>query len=85
MIIGAVMLSWLVGSPLQVKPLKVSKFNTVAQIAFACLVLASLGFGFDAGVARTLLMALVATLTLLSIAAYVAEWVRHMNSAAANQ
>ena len=28
-------------------------------------------------------MALVAVLTLLSVAAYLAEWVRHMNSAAA--
>jgi hypothetical protein len=27
-------------------------------------------------------MALVAALTLLSVAAYVAEWVRHMNSTA---
>jgi cardiolipin synthase len=30
----------------------------------------------------TLVMGLVAILTLLSIAFYVAEWVRHMNSAA---
>ena len=29
------------------------------------------------------LMGLVAVLTLLSVAAYLAEWVRHMNSAAA--
>ena len=29
------------------------------------------------------LMGLVAALTLLSVAAYVAEWIRHMNSAAA--
>ena len=30
-------------------------------------------------------MALVTALTLLSVAAYVAEWVRHMNSTMAGQ
>jgi len=85
MIVGAVMLSWLVGLPLKVKPLLVSKLNTVAQIVFACLVLASLGFHFEVPVLTFGLMGLVAVLTLLSIAGYVAEWVRHMNSAAARQ
>jgi cardiolipin synthase len=80
MIIGAFMLSWLIGRPMQVKPLLVSKLNTVAQIVFACLVLASLGFHFDAGIAGLLGMAVVAVLTLLSIAFYVAEWTRHIGS-----
>ena len=34
------MLSWLVGKPMPVRPLPVSKVNTVAQIVFATLVLA---------------------------------------------
>jgi cardiolipin synthase len=85
MIVGAVMLSWLIGSPLMVKPLLVSKLNTVAQIVFACVVLASLGFQFQADTLILVLMGLVAALSLLSIAAYVAEWVRHMNSVAAGQ
>lgn len=80
MIIGAVILSTLLGPPIVVKPLLVSKLNTVAQIFFACLVLASLGFGFDPGIVTPLTMALVATLTLLSISFYVAEWVRHIGS-----
>jgi cardiolipin synthase (CMP-forming) len=83
MIVGAVVLSWLVGSPVKVKPLLVSKLNTVAQIAFACVVLGSLGFGIQARTLTVVLMGLVAALTLLSVAAYVAEWIRHMNSAAA--
>jgi cardiolipin synthase (CMP-forming) len=83
MIVGAVMLSWLVGMPLKVKPLLVSKLNTVAQIVFACVVLGTLGFGYEMPTLRLVLMGLVAALTLLSVAAYVAEWVRHMNSAAA--
>jgi cardiolipin synthase len=83
MIIGAVILSWLMGKPLKVKPLVVSKLNTAAQIVFACVVLGSLGFHVPAETLIVVLMGVVAVLTLLSIAAYMAEWVRHMNSAAA--
>src|SRR6185437_10983221 len=36
LIVGGIMLSWLVGKPLKIKPLVVSKLNTVAQIVFAC-------------------------------------------------
>lgn len=85
MIVGAVMLSWLIGSPLKVKPLVVSKLNTAAQIVFACVLLGSLGFRLDAGALIPVLMGLVAALTLASIAAYLVEWVRHMNSVAAGQ
>ena len=85
MIIGAVMLSWLIGSPVKVKPLLVSKLNTVAQIVFACVLLGSLGFQVKADGLLMVLMALVAVTTLLSIAAYLREWVRHMNSVAAEQ
>jgi cardiolipin synthase (CMP-forming) len=80
MIIGAVMLSWLVGKPVEVKPLLVSKLNTAAQIFFAGLVLGSLGLQFNPGWTLPFTMALVAALTLLSVAAYVREWVRHMGS-----
>ena len=80
MIVGAVMLSWLLGKPIAAKPLMISKINTAAQIAFAGLVLASLGFSFDAGIVLDVAMGAVAALTLLSIAAYVREWVRHMGA-----
>ena len=80
LIVGGIMLSWLMGNPLKIRPLLVSKLNTVAQIAFACVVLGSLGFNYEVPVLKLVLMGLVATLTLLSIAAYLAEWVRHMNS-----
>ncbi|MFN3659182.1 MAG: CDP-alcohol phosphatidyltransferase family protein [Pseudolabrys sp.] len=85
LIVGGIMLSWLIGNPLKIKPLLVSKLNTVAQIAFACAVLATLGFGFDFPRFNLVLMGLVAALTLLSVAAYVAEWVRHMNATADRQ
>jgi cardiolipin synthase len=80
LIVGGVMLSWLVGPPLKMRPLIVSKLNTVAQIAFACVVLGSLGFSLQTVTLQTVLMGLVAALTLLSVAAYLNEWVRHMNS-----
>ena len=80
MIVGAIMLSWLIGRPVAVKPLLVSKLNTVAQILFAGLVLGSLGLKFNPGWLLPAMMAAVAALTLLSVAAYVREWVRHMGA-----
>ncbi len=81
LIIGGVMLAWFLGRPMTVKPLLVSKLNTAAQILFACIVLASLGFGFDATALQTVLLWTVAALTLLSVGFYVREWWRHMNAA----
>jgi cardiolipin synthase len=78
MIIGAVILSWVIGKPMPVRPLPVSKVNTVAQIVFAGLVLASLGFHWQVEAAVQAVMAMVAALTLLSIGFYLAAWVRHM-------
>jgi cardiolipin synthase len=82
LIVGGIMLSWVIGSPLKIKPLLVSKLNTVAQIVFACVVLGTLGFDIKADTLTLLLMITVAALTLLSVAAYVAEWMRHMNKTA---
>jgi cardiolipin synthase len=81
LIVGAIILSWLAGNPVAIKPHAVSKLNTAVQIFYACLVLAAHGFGFAYEVMLTAVMAAVAILTLLSVAFYVAEWVRHMNSA----
>jgi cardiolipin synthase len=80
LIIGAVTLALLLGKPVKVRPLLVSKLNTVAQIVFACLVLGSLAFGFDWRLLQTVLMFAVATLTLVSIGFYTREWIRHMNA-----
>jgi cardiolipin synthase len=81
MIVSAVMLSWLVNKPVRLKPLTVSKLNTVAQILLALVVLASLAFKVDAAWVIQGLAILVAILTLTSITFYIAEWVRHMNGA----
>jgi cardiolipin synthase (CMP-forming) len=80
MIVTAVILSWLVDRPVKLKPLTVSKINTLAQILLAAFVLARLGIGLHLELEIQALTALVAALTLLSIAFYLAAWVRHMNA-----
>ena len=83
MIVGAIILSWLVDMPIAIKPHLISKLNTAAQIVFACLVLASHGYQISAEPVLTLVMVLVAILTSLSVVLYLAQWVRHINSAEA--
>ncbi len=80
MIVSAFILTLLISKPMPVRPLMVSKANTAAQILLAVLVLAENAFDFNAALEANVLMGLVAILTLLSIAFYVAEWVRHMNA-----
>jgi cardiolipin synthase (CMP-forming) len=80
MIVGAVIVSWLFGKPIPMKPLMVSKLNTVAQVAFAALVLAALGFGFSPLPYDIILMGFVTVFTLLSVSFYLVEWARHMST-----
>jgi cardiolipin synthase len=84
LIVGGVMLARFLGKPMQVKPLLVSKLNTVAQIILACLVLGSLAFSLALEPVEYVVMAVVAALTLASIGFYVREWVLHMNASDAN-
>ena len=78
MIVAAIMISWLMGRPVAIKPLWVSKLNTAAQIAFAALVLGTRAFGYELGPLDDAGMAVVAALTVASAAAYLAGWLRHM-------
>src|SRR5947208_9464967 len=67
MIVSAVIVSWLFEKPVPIKPLMVSKFNTVAQVGFAALVLAALAFGFQPMPYDYILMGLVTLFTLASV------------------
>ncbi len=78
MIVAAVLLSWLLARPLTIAPFAVGKLNTAAQIAFAALALGSRAFGVDPGQAGAVGELVVAVLTLGSMAAYLAFWLRHM-------
>jgi cardiolipin synthase len=80
MIVAAVIVSWLFGKPVPMKPSMVSKLNTVAQVAFAALVLASLGFGFKPRPYDLILMGFVTVFSLVSVSLYLVEWVRHMGT-----
>ncbi len=80
LIVGGFLVAAFMNRPMPVRPHPVSKANTLAQILLAGLVLGSLGFEFDAGWAVPVLMGLVTVLTLLSIAFYVAEWLRHFGT-----
>jgi cardiolipin synthase (CMP-forming) len=78
MIVSAIIISWLLGRPVEIKPLFVSKMNTAAQIAFAALVLSTKAFGLEASGFYGAGMILVALLTIVSAGAYLAGWMKHM-------
>lgn len=79
LIVGAVLLSSLMGSPVAVRPLMVSKANTLVQIVLASVVLADLAFAIDLGPVRPWLVGLSGLLTIASAAAYLVAWSRHMS------
>jgi cardiolipin synthase len=76
---GAVLLSWLVDKPMEIKPLWISKANTFAQIGFVVALLASLAFGGPQGWVESG-EAIVAALTLASLGAYFRRWMTHMSA-----
>jgi cardiolipin synthase (CMP-forming) len=79
MIMGAVAIAWLMHNPIPIEPLKVSKANTAAQIVAVATTLAVKGFMIplpDAGFVA--LYAVVAALTVISVAAYFTRWFAHM-------
>lgn len=78
LIVIGVVLSWLLANPVHIHPLVVSKFNTVAQIVLAALVMADEGFQLGLGVLRVVMIWLTAALVLASLAAYVRTWLLHM-------
>ena len=78
LIIGAVVLSSLLENPVEMRPLLISKANTMVQIMLLVLVLADL-----AGLARLdavigWMIYAVAGLTIASASAYLVTWLRHM-------
>ncbi|KQZ15820.1 CDP-alcohol phosphatidyltransferase [Mesorhizobium sp. Root554] len=79
LIICAVLLSSVMGHPVEMKPLMVSKVNTTFQIILAAEVLAELAFAADFGPLREALIILCGLLTVASAAAYLVAWLRHMS------
>jgi cardiolipin synthase (CMP-forming) len=81
LIVGGIILSWLLGNPITIKPATVSRLNTAAQIVLGGVVIAARAFHWDIEFPTALLMALVAVLTLFSIGVYLQDWVRHVGGA----
>ena len=79
MILVAVLVSWLLGKPVAIRPVWISKVNTVAQIAFAALALGTRAFGYDDSSVRDGLALIVAASTLASGGVYIAQWLDHMS------
>src|SRR5271154_726845 len=79
MILFAVLVSWLLNKPVAIRPVWISKFNTVAQIAFAALVLGTKAYGYEEVAAQEVLAAVVAASTLASGGVYIAQWLDHMS------
>ena len=79
MIVSAILLSVMVGPRVVMRPLTVSKLNTVAQIGLALLVLADSGFSLGWDTVKTVLIYLTATLTAASAGAYLWAWMRSIH------
>lgn len=77
-IIGGMLLAYMLGNPMAVHPLWVSKVNTVAQIILIAFVLGDRSGATSFDPLIWLAVFAVAVLTVASAGAYLVEWVRHM-------
>jgi len=78
LIVGAVLISNLMGHPVEVRPFFVSKANTAVQIVLAAWVLAESAFDMAFGPVRYWLVIVSGILTVASAAAYLVSWLKHM-------
>lgn len=75
-IVGGVLVLYVLGSPPEIRPLLVSKVNTLLQIVLAGVVLLRAAYGIPGPMLVEVLVWAVAASTLASGGAYVARWVR---------
>ena len=78
LIVGAIVVSSLIGNPIRVAPLMLSKVNTAAQILLIVTVLCDQAFGLGLNSFVTILLYLTALLTFASGASYLVVWMRHV-------
>jgi cardiolipin synthase len=78
LIVSGVMLASVMGRPVEMRPLFVSKANTAAQITLAAIALMVVAFDLDWNWSRSFMFIVVAALTAASAAAYLMQWLRHM-------
>ena len=80
LIVAAFLLAYVMGLPMTVRPLMVSKATTAVQIVLAASVLGESALSVTLGIITDILVALTAILTAASAAAYLVDWLRHMAS-----
>ena len=78
LIVGAFLVSNLIGNPIKVAPLMISKINTAAQIVLIVTVLSDQAFSLGLVQPVTVLLYLAALLTIASGASYLVLWMRHV-------
>jgi len=78
MIVGAVFVTWLLRRPMDLRPLPVSKATTAAQLLLAAITLAGEAFATPLAGVTTLVVGVVAALTVASAAVYLLRWVKLM-------
>jgi cardiolipin synthase len=78
MILVAVLVSWLMDKPVEIRPVWESKFNTVTQIALAGFALGARAYGINPHPVQNYLEWAVAATTLASGGVYIAQWLDHM-------
>jgi cardiolipin synthase (CMP-forming) len=78
MIVMGFLLATILGRPMTIRPLFISKINTAAQIALAALVLFEKTFHWPPAMVTPVAYLFVAAFTLASTLAYVLVWQRHL-------
>ncbi len=81
LIVGGIILSHTLGRPVRMRPLKISKVNTGAQIVLAGGILAVLGLDLKVDQLILPMVWLVAATTAISGGAYLVTWARFVTSA----
>ena len=78
LIVGAIVLSWLMSHPMEMKPLLISKVNTLLQVVVAAVVLGEVALGIQLGIEVDILVVLTGISTVASAGVYLYGWLQHM-------
>ncbi len=78
MIAAGVLVAFIIGNPLEMRPLFVSKANTAAQIVLVSIAIGAPAFALDVAVLQSVMVWICGALTITSAFAYFAIWTRHM-------
>lgn len=78
MILVAIVVSWVMEKPVEIRPVWESKLNTATQISLAGFALGARAFGLDPLPIQDWLQWIVGATTVVSLGVYVAQWLNHM-------